>query len=156
MKRDFVRSIYENTDAYAGREVTLGGWVRNLGSDTASSFVADFVIEEGTAEGWTYKKWKGGTYEMFGYFTVTAKAAGTAYGSMYYSEQFKLPAPFRVKTAVVAGTATNWFIPITGGVSNGADGEDPYENIGIRLFRPKEFAVGQDSSVRLHVTGEYE
>ena len=37
MKRDFIRSIYENTEAFAGKEVTLGGWVRNLRDSKAST-----------------------------------------------------------------------------------------------------------------------
>lgn len=129
-------------------------WIRFLMTTAEESIVTDFVVEEGTNNGWTYKKWKSGTYEMFGIFSITATVDGTAYGNMYYSEQFKLPTPFRISNAVVAGTATNWFIPITGGVSNGDDGEDPNENIGIRLFRPVSFAAGATSSVRLHVSGK--
>ena len=30
MKREFVRSIYENMDAFAGKEVTLGGWISTI------------------------------------------------------------------------------------------------------------------------------
>lgn len=131
-------------------------WVRYLMTDRAETNCADYVIDAGTDNGWTYKKWKNGTYEMFGIFTVTATVAASGYGNMYYSEQFKLPTPFRVKNAVVTGTATNWCIPITGGTSNGDDGEDPKENIGFRLFKPYTFDVGHESSVSLHVAGEYE
>lgn len=131
-------------------------WIRFLMTTVDESICDDFVIDEGTANGWTYKKWKSGTFEMFGIFTVTATSAGTEKGTLYYSEQFKLPAPFWITDVVVSGTATNWFVVITGGVSNGDDGEDPNENVGFRLYRPTEFAVGQESSVRLHVTGKYE
>ena len=39
MKRDFIRSIYENTDTFSGKEVTLGGWVRNLRDSKAFGFI---------------------------------------------------------------------------------------------------------------------
>ena len=39
MKRDFIKSIYEDTQAYAGKEVTLGGWVRNLRDSKAFGFI---------------------------------------------------------------------------------------------------------------------
>ncbi|MBQ9692507.1 MAG: asparagine--tRNA ligase [Clostridia bacterium] len=39
MKRDFVRSIYEDASAYGGKEVTLGGWVRNLRDSKAFGFI---------------------------------------------------------------------------------------------------------------------
>lgn len=132
-------------------------WARILATEADSSFAADFVIEEGIANGWTYKKWKSGTYEMYGIFDVTTTEKSTAIGTnMFYSEQFKIPAPFAIKRAIVAGTATNWFIPTTGGLSNGDDGEDPNEYIGFRLCHPSPFDVGRESSIRLHVTGEYE
>ncbi|MBP3369246.1 MAG: asparagine--tRNA ligase, partial [Clostridia bacterium] len=39
MKRDFVRSIYESPESYSGKEVTLGGWVRNLRDSKAFGFI---------------------------------------------------------------------------------------------------------------------
>ena len=39
MKRDFIRSIYEDIESYAGKEVTLGGWVRNLRDSKAFGFI---------------------------------------------------------------------------------------------------------------------
>lgn len=128
------------------------GWIRYLMTPEADSFADDFVIESGEKHGWTYKKWKSGTFEMFGRFDVTATVAGTANGNMYYSEQFALQTPFACSYAVVAGTATSWFIPITGGLANN---DDPENYIGFRLLRPTTFAIGATSSVRLHVTGEY-
>ncbi len=39
MKRDFVRSIYESPEAFGGKEVTVGGWVRNLRDSKAFGFI---------------------------------------------------------------------------------------------------------------------
>ena len=39
MKRDFVRDIYENPEAFGGKEVTVGGWVRNLRDSKAFGFI---------------------------------------------------------------------------------------------------------------------
>ena len=39
MKRDAVRSIYENIDAYANKEVVIGGWVRNIRDSKAFGFI---------------------------------------------------------------------------------------------------------------------
>jgi len=39
MKRDFIRSIYEDAAAFSGKEVTLGGWVRNLRDSKAFGFI---------------------------------------------------------------------------------------------------------------------
>lgn len=138
---------------YNGEE--WSGFVRFLMTSEKDSFAVDFPIEIGNSNGWSYRKWKSGAFDMGGIFNVTATEAGTAKGVMYYSEQFKLPAPFKINAAIVSGTATEWFVVITGGLSNGDDGEDPKENIGFRLLRPVSFAAGQTSSVRLYVTGTY-
>lgn len=129
-------------------------WIRCLMTSEGESTSVDFVVETGTKNGWTYKVWKSGTYEMFGIFEITATEAGTASGNLYHSEQFKLPTPFTISTAVVAGTATSWFVPISGGLSNGAAGENPNETIGFRVYRPTSFDAGAEFSVRLHVTGK--
>ena len=120
-------------------------------TDHEDSTCRDFVIEEGTKNGWTYKKWKSGTYEMFGVFAVKTTEAGTAMGSLFYSEQFVLPAPFTVESACLSGSALSWFYPTSGGL---ASVEDANNNIGFRLYRPTEFEAGLTISVRLQVTGK--
>ena len=126
-------------------------WSRYLMTDADTSHAVDFVTEEGTKNGWSYKKWKSGTYEMFGYFTVKPTVAGTELGSLYYSEQFALPTPFEIDSAVVAGTALSWFVVISGGQAS----TDPETNVGFRLYRPTAFDAGISISVRLNVTGKY-
>ncbi len=39
MKREFVKSIYEAPEAFGGKTVTLGGWVRNLRDSKAFGFI---------------------------------------------------------------------------------------------------------------------
>ncbi len=39
MKREFVRSIYEDTASFAGKEVTLGGWIRNIRDSKEFGFI---------------------------------------------------------------------------------------------------------------------
>lgn len=127
------------------------GWLRFLTTSHVESSASDFVTEAGTANGWTYKKWKSGTYEMFGVFSVTTTVAGTALGSLYYSEQFVLPSPFTVENACLSGSALSWFFPTSGGL---ASVDDANNNIGFRLYRPTAFEAGVTVSVRLHVTGK--
>jgi asparaginyl-tRNA synthetase len=39
MKREFIKDLYENAEAYGGKTVTLGGWVRNLRDSKAFGFI---------------------------------------------------------------------------------------------------------------------
>ena len=39
MKRELIRKIYETPDAFGGKSVTLGGWVRNLRDSKAFGFI---------------------------------------------------------------------------------------------------------------------
>lgn len=112
--------------------------------------VADFVVESGVSKGWTYKKWNSGYYEMFGQFDVKPTVAGTAMGSLYYSEQFSLPTPFKCDNAVVSGTSLSWFVVISGGLAS-VDGAN---NIGFRLYRPTAFEAGITIDVRIHASGK--
>lgn len=146
------RILYARTEwvrHWNGSEWT--DWVRFLTTTQDSSHADDFVIEAGEKNGWTYKKWKSRTYEMFGYFTLTTTEAGAEQGSLYYSEQFAIPTPFAIDSAVVSGSALSWFIVISGGQAS----NDSANNVGVRLFRPTAFDVGASMSVRLHVVGKF-
>lgn len=157
--RELQSASYISQTMYYGRTRLMrhfngsewSGWLRFLMTSYADSSANDFVTEEGTANGWTYKKWKSGTYEMFGVFAVKTTVAGTALGSLYYSEQFVLPSPFTVENACLSGSALSWFFPTSGGL---ASVDDANNNIGFRLYRPTAFEAGVTVSVRLHVTGK--
>lgn len=156
--RELQSPNYISQTLYYGRSRFTRHWngsewsdpLRFLMTDHEDSTCRDFVIEEGTKNGWTYKKWKSGTYEMFGVFAVKTTEAGTAMGSLFYSEQFVLPAPFTVENACLSGSALSWFFPTSGGL---ASVDDANNNIGFRLYRPTEFEAGLTISVRLQVTG---
>lgn len=112
---------------------------------------ADYVTEEGTDEGWTYKKWKKGTYDMFGEFTVTTTTICTDMGSMFCSEELSLPTPFAIDRAIVSGSADDLFLVASGGRAS----VDADTNISFVLLRPFSFDANLEIIVRLHVTGTY-
>ena len=131
-------------------------WLRHYNSTEWSQWIrlvadvefADYVVEEGTLGGWKYKKWKNGTYEMHGTFDLKPAQKTFVGGGIYRSEQITIAVPFdNITTAVVSGTATNWFFLAEGSLVNG--------EIGVTLFIPVNYSIGRNSIVSLHVTGEY-
>ena len=112
---------------------------------------ADFVTDVGTENGWSYKKWNSGTYEMFGEFTVTTTTICTDMGSMFCSEEFPLPTPFAIDRAIVSGSADDLFLVASGGRAS----VDADNNISFVLLRPFSFDASMEIHVRLHVTGTY-
>lgn len=123
-------------------EWSFGEWVSY---DMLTTRLTEYETDYGT---WSYKKYADGTYEMWGYFTVTPTSS-TALGNMYYSEQFAIPTPFTVDTAIVSGNSANWCLISAGGLAS----TDPNNNIGFRLLRPT--AISGEVSVRLFVKGTY-
>lgn len=109
--------------------------------------IADFVSEVGTSGGWTYKKWQGGTCELIGTFSLTTTSS-TAVGSMFCSEEFLVPTPFAIDTAVVSGSADGAFMITNGGVNGG-------NNISFALLRPEAFGAETNVVVNLYVVGTY-
>jgi hypothetical protein len=134
-----IKTIQDDLDALEDALTALGA-----GS-------ADYVTEEGTAEGWTYKKWKKGTYDMFGEFTVTTTTICTDMGSMFCSEELSLPTPFAIDRAIVSGSADDLFLVASGGRAS----VDADTNISFVLLRPFSFDANLEIIVRLHVTGTY-
>ena len=39
MKRDLIRSIYEDMESYSGKQVVLGGWARSIRDSKAFGFI---------------------------------------------------------------------------------------------------------------------
>lgn len=47
---------------------------------------ADYVIEEGTTNGWTWRKWASGVSEAWGHYDVVAADCSTAAGAMFVTD----------------------------------------------------------------------
>lgn len=121
-------------------------WVRVMVSTEFETACTDFVIEQGTSNGWTYKKWKSGTYEMFGEFDV-APGTSTLNGSVYRTASISIPAPFTISSAMVSGSAVGFYWISNGGTS-GTSG------VNIRIISDKTISA-TTITVRLHVVGAY-
>ena len=114
--------------------------------EEAMAQVGNYVTESGIGNGWNYKKWSNGSYEMFGSFTVTTTTICTDMGSMFCSEVFTLPVPFAMDSAIISGSADDLFL-----VTSGNRIDD--NNISFVLLRPYSFDTEMDIHVRLFVTG---
>ena len=121
-------------------------WVRVMVSTEFETACTDFVIEQGTSNGWTYKKWKSGTYEMFGEFDV-APGTSTLNGSVYRTASISIPAPFTISSAMVSGSAVGFYW-----ISNG--GPSGTSGVNIRIISDKTISA-TTITVRLHVVGAY-
>lgn len=123
------------------------GWWRYQTTSVPETASADYVVETGTNGGWTYKKWKGGTYEMFGTFTVTPSES-TQNSSLYRTNNMTIAVPFKISSAYVTGTVVGYYWITNGGIS-GTD------KITLRLMSDKTFSTTAAIEVRLHVVGVY-
>ena len=113
--------------------------------DTACT---DFVIEHGTKDGWTYKKYKSGTYEMYGTFYVRASES-TLNGSLYRTNNMTIQVPFTITSAFVSGTAVGYYWLTNAGKVASASA------VTLRIMSDKTISTTTDIEVRLTVFGTY-
>lgn len=110
--------------------------------------LGDFVIEAGTANGWTYKKWQRGTYEMFGTFEVTPTSLEKG-ESLYITNAIQIPTPFDINAdAVVTGMGAGDYWPSGGAYANAG-------TISFKIISDKAISLTDASVVRLRVVGTY-
>ena len=137
------KSLQNKIDATA----TFGaikGLITNS-DDIAEAYYRKFA-EHGTAEGWTYIKWLGGTYEMYGVFEVTPESSEKG-ETLYLTSAIAIKTPFKVaEDVVVTGTGEGAYW-LAGGAYADAD------NISIKLI--SDTAITEAVKVRLHVVGTY-
>lgn len=154
-----VREI--QTTGYIRQELFYGRttWIRHYDGSSWSSWwryqmttqaetaAVDYVVETGTSGGWTYKKWKGGTYEAFGTFTATPSES-TLNGTLYRSNNMTISLPFTVSSAYVTGTAVGYYWITNGGISGTSA-------ITLRIMSDKTLSTTTAIEVRLMVVGTY-
>lgn len=110
----------------------------------------DAVNECGSTDGWTWRKWKSGVYDMFGEFALTTTEAATAHGALYHSEVLTVKLPFAVKSACVMGASPDCPMLVPTMLDNVVD-----NRIGVSVWSSTSFDVGTVLKVCLHVTGNY-
>lgn len=153
--RELQVSSYIRQELFYGRTTWIrhwnstewSEWLRYLTTDVPETAAADYVIETGVSGGWTYKKWKGGTYEMFGTFEVTPTDS-TLRESLYRTDNMTIAVPFTIDSAIVTGTAVGYYWITNGGISG-------TNKITLRLMSDREFDTATAIEVRLKVVGTY-
>lgn len=153
--REMQTTSYIRQELFYGRTTWIrhwdgsswSGWWRYLTTTEAETAASDYVIENGTSDGWTYKKWKGGTYQAFGIFEVTPTSS-TLNGSLYRTNNMTIDLPFTIKSAIVSGTAVGFYWITNGGISGTSA-------ITLRLMSDKTFSTATAIEVRLEVVGTY-
>lgn len=153
--REMQTTSYIRQELFYGRTTWIrhwdgtewSGWWRYLTTTEAETAASDYVIENGTSGGWTYKKWKGGTYQAFGIFEITPTSS-TINGSLYRTNNMTIDLPFTIKSAIVSGTAVGHYWITNGGISGTSA-------ITLRLMSDKTFSTTTAIEVRLEVVGTY-
>ena len=153
--REMQTTSYIRQEIFYGRTTWIrhwdgsswSGWWRYLTTTEAETAASDYVIENGTKGGWTYKKWKGGTYQAFGIFEVTPTSS-TINGSLYRTNNMTIDLPFTISSAIVSGTAVGYYWITNGGISGTSA-------ITLRLMSDKTFSTTTAIEVRLEVVGTY-
>jgi hypothetical protein len=141
-RKRFTRNIY--TTGTLG-EWTFGNWLH-------ISVTADYITEEGTdtTNGWVYRKWSSGRFEMWGKFTVTPELNQELASGVRISKTISIPTPFRISNteSVITGTSANGtWITGTGIPAAGM-------SVGFSIGCPYAFDGGT-RAVNLYVTGRY-
>ena len=152
--RELQTASYIRQELFYGRTTWIrhfdgtdwSDWWRYQTTTVPETASADYVIETGTDGGWTYRKWKGGTYEMHGTFEVTPTSS-TVQESLYRTNNMTIEVPFPISSAIVTGTAVGYYWITNGGISG-------TQKITLRLMSDKTFSTTA-IEVRLTVAGTY-
>jgi hypothetical protein len=79
-----LRSILTQEDNLSWRQNINGSW-KNWKTILDSNNTADYVVQQGTSEIWTYRKWNSGVAECWGSYSGNIAITKT-WGSIYYSD----------------------------------------------------------------------
>ena len=153
--RELQASNYIRQELFYGRTTWIrhwdglewSEWWRYQTTTVPETASVDYVIETGTSGGWTYKKWKGGTYQAFGNFYVTPTSS-TLNSTLYRTDNMTIDLPFTISSAIVSGTAVGHYWITNGGISGTSA-------ITLRLMSDKTFSTTTAIEVRLEVVGTY-
>lgn len=87
-----------------------GSWRTILDTVNLSTYIKDYVVEQGTSGIWTYRKWNSGIAECWGTRTITGVKVDKQWGSTYYAETpaaIAYPFTFKETPAETATMSSN-------------------------------------------------
>ena len=108
----------------------------------------DYVIESGTASGWSYKKWRGGTYEMHGIFEVKPTSSARS-ESLYITNAIAIPTPFDISADVVVGgtvSGNRWLVDSSFATMKA---------LSVRIMSDSDISTSDTLFLRLHAVGTF-
>ena len=108
-------TVYFFEDTFAPMAIEEGGTGAADVAGALDNFgIADYIIEQGTSDIWTYRKWNSGIMECWttGLTTVTGVATTSLMGGYYTNANIKLPTGFKTGHSAQAsarlGTGVGW------------------------------------------------
>ena len=104
MKRDLLRSIYQDMQSYGGKTVTVGGWVRNLRDSKAFGFID---LNDGSyfkSVQVVFEREKVNNYEQIASQNVGAALVVT--GKIVLTPGAKQPFELKAESVEIEGTST--------------------------------------------------
>lgn len=126
------------------------GWVYyRTPAELLADMCADYIVEHGTSNGWTYQKYASGYADLWWRGTVKPTSY-TAVGSMVYTNIISLSMPFGVTGNVV----------VTGSVQNlhmicNTDWSYSGKTVSFRMLRAASMTLG-NQTVSLRVVGKWQ
>lgn len=143
-----------NVPVFIDGDLTIRGNVISTGAGSAN----DYIVEQGTKDGWTYRKWNSGIGECWktiSYTTTVTGVWGSLYQSGYIARQ-NYPFSFTDKpvetVSCVAGSGGGWTCPAdaANGGTNGASASAVY-----LILRPTAATTYQTYYINYQVMGKW-
>ena len=108
------------------------------------SEIKNYVVEVGTSDVWTYRKWDNGAVELFGIFPITIPTDSVQRGALYESELFELSLPLVITDAVVSICVSDGYIVTNVTVT---------DKVAFKLMAPESFVKDTATKVGIYITG---
>jgi len=77
-------------------------------TDTTFNALADYVVENGTANGWQYRKWNSGVAECWQVTNITSESFTNVYGNGWYKAYSDWLLPAGLFNDIPSVTGTLW------------------------------------------------
>lgn len=124
----------------------------NSANENINVLKKDYIVEQGVAEGWNYRKWKSGLTECWCEKTILTDCKGVL-GALFYTETKLLPFSYPFEFANVplefVSVASNYQGWLANEVGNTALGIGKYY-----FISPTEFTDLNNITYKIYVRGE--